>query len=775
MARPVRALWLAVLLAWAAVVAPLALSAPAAAAGNGGPAPRSAVAFADSDDAFALGGTNLVEVRFNRSVDEATLAASEVRAVLSTGGTAPIAAIGSGAAGNDRQLVFDLGATSPATVTAINVTAGASVSDTGGDALAGTRIANQSVTTADATLTEGDGNPDRAAYRGETVALIGDQPDEAVYVESRRAGDLVIDGSADDDGQVFALDTGGLNASREYVAVFNGDRNVDAEDGTDADGDGETDEDRILTLREFDLSLSVNRDPSLGDADLTTEDRLNGSVTANVGGRTVTVTLVKPDDSKTTKRITLNGSGGGTFDFGTRTPSDTDDFYTVVARDPATGVSERARVKVSAVDDTVRFGAEDLRREERGDVVNVTVRLSPNAGDAEALDAATVRVGGSVVGYSANVTVRDGNGDGRVVLRWNTYLAGGDPDEFSVAPTEPDDPPDGLTVRDVTTGVAGGPTDVVAPAVYDLEVRPGTALTGGPGDVSGVVLSERSLGGVSVLTAPGARAGEFRRKADVLERRRDGNLTRDRTVAEGDLFVAAVDASGLGGALENRTGANTTARFFGLIGPGGAASLRINATDAAPNRDRVALNVTDHAATTVVRDAPNDTYYVVVDTDAVVAFRDADGDGRADAGEAAADLDPGRYRVNFTVAGDTDLSARPRSATAPWRFVAARATVEASAPAPPTVRRGPLVAAGDPTERATAATRAPTTDATVPETSPRSATPTPTPAPTPVVALVTDSTVATPGSPVDDGDPAWPLVAAGMALALVAALAAARR
>ncbi|UPW00917.1 hypothetical protein M0R88_02150 [Halorussus gelatinilyticus] len=95
-------------------------------------------------------------------------------------------------------------------------------------------------------------------------------------------------------------------------------------------------------------------------------------------------------------------------------------------------------------------------------------------------DAATVRIGSEAVNYIATVTLRDGNGDGKVVLRYDTAKAGSG-GAFAVAADA-----DSVSVSNETDL---GEQNGLDPGNYKLAVAPGNASLDEKSDVATLSLS----------------------------------------------------------------------------------------------------------------------------------------------------------------------------------------------------------------------------------------------------------------------------------------------
>lgn len=642
---------------------------PGIAAGATPAAPQlsDAIAFTDSDGQFGTNGHVLVEVRFDRAVDNSTVAPSDV-VVTGQGDTSlPVADVLGGAAGNDSELLVDLGPASqrltPSIVESVAVNESARIDDANGNGYAGDEFDGIEVTQTTTTITEGTSNPDRSAFRGETVAVVGDQPNEGLYIHSLGGNDLVKLMTIPDDGQVYALNTTGLSFD-QYAVVFDGDTSPDFATG-----------DRKLELWNFTMALHVNENPNVDDATVTQSENVTGTVDTNAADQPLFVAVRDGEDTIRSTQAVTDGNGDATFDFEHIELDEADDHFTVVATHPATGTVAFERIKISQVDHDAGFNTTGIV-DHRGNVVDIPVLLSPTQGDKVAADYATVTIGGPDAGYEANVTVFDANNDHRVDLRWNTYRADGSGAGIAVAPTDEDEPDDTVTVDGASSTVAGGPGDVLDAGLYEISVRSGahdaaqTANT-----TTAVLLTNRSTRRVRTWTAPIDRDVPLETLDDLQAAMADGNLTRSRTVASGDEAVVAINASGLEGAIHPTPDADPTDAFATFLADG--ATLTSVQTNTGPNQADKVVNLSDPSVTRVVADGENDTYYLVAPVDDLPVARDADGDGNVSAGDPAATLADGdRFDTTFEIPEtDGGLAQADQRVSVHWRYEAADAAV----------------------------------------------------------------------------------------------------
>ena len=579
------------------------VAAPGLAGASDGPEIESAIAFVDTAGTAPAPGNTVVEVRFDREIDLARLETGNLTVGLRQGTTTPVR-IMNGSGSNDRQFFLDLGPAGtvpPIRVSNVSVTPGRTIVETDGTRHAAADVPTAEVTATTTTLTEGGQEP--FAWRGETVAIVGDEAGEQIEVRPRRGFGLVKQVAIPDDGQVFALETGELSGTW-YRALFDGRNSFNATKG-----------DRALELANFTMAVAVNENPDKDDATVTDTENLTGTVSTNAAGETLS--LVVRDDEETVRQtqVTTDGSGEATFDFPPlRDFPDEDWHFTLVATHVASGETVFRDVKVSEVDHDAGFDA-DAVEETRGDVVEIPVLLSPDVGDRVAADRATVVVGSDEVNYRAVLTVYDGNNDHRVDLEWNTYVAdgSGDDPEFAVAETDADERDDAVTVEAIETTVAGGPAEVLDPTLYPVSVRAGANRGGAPAnDTIGAVLAERPPATLSVDTAPSEEYEEF------------GDLRRAMTaadrIADGQYVVVRAETPGLFGDLAART---DLAEFFvasdesEVTGDGVELSIE---EAARPNREPQRLAPGD--VERVFTDPENDTVALLVDAGAVEWLED---------------------------------------------------------------------------------------------------------------------------------------------------------
>lgn len=178
---------------------------------------------------------------------------------------------------------------------------------------------------------------------------------------------------------------------------------------------------------------------------------------------------------------------------------------------------------------------------------------------------------------------------------------------------------------------------------------------------------------IGTWTAPAADFDDLDDHAAVRAALRNGSLTRTETVAEADVAVFAVPASGSFGALGRQKGDREpyADAFADLVAADNGYRFSLNQTDPAPNLaparlDLAATNENDGLR--VVPDEANGTLYVALKTDRLVVDR-PDREGlrvRPDQ----------RYEANFTIAESVGLSGGRRTALGTVGFVERTASFE---------------------------------------------------------------------------------------------------
>jgi len=211
-------------------------------------------------------------------------------------------------------------------------------------------------------------------------------------------------------------------------------------------------------------------------------------------------------------------------------------------------------------------------------------------------------------------------------------------------------------------------------STFDIEVvRNGSILYSARGVVNGSADSAPGTGtnatvtNVSVWTAPQGADDRLTNLTAVRAAERSGSLTRARshgqnrarTLVWNDTLVLKLRAPGLAERMAAVGGPNETIRFFRAT-YGEHSSIALWQTFSYSESQPLAGRLNRTAATTVVADHPNNTYYLVVDPTAVrfgfCEWRCGDGydwslEGfdRFDAPRYGSDTDRLRYRPKFAV------------------------------------------------------------------------------------------------------------------------------
>lgn len=445
------------------------------------------------------------------------------------------------------------------------------------------------------------------AYRGDPVAYATD--DEGARFEIARNGSFYAIRDTGPNSHVFLVSTAEKDVGLDWTFV------------TDATSTTATLELEELRLTAFTL-----------DTDLTAGDPITATLgPANVS-REVTVRLVDVGDDTTvasqsvtmgvTPEVRFSNPGTGT--------------YRIEVVDPQTGSNASALpISVEPVTGSVTL-EESVRRQERGDVVELTFEFTGSA------DEARVTLGSAeTVNYEVRFTVRDGNDDGRVVVRWNTARSAAVPDAglsvddgdtmTEIGPGDGNDSDDGdfLSLDDdesdgssiplgpplggdaFSSGptIVSGATDPVEPAQYPVSVV--TVLTGDETDVGTVVVEERSSNDLTTHTAPaGIQAFE---NVSAL-RRAISTADAGTTVAVDehaqDWVVLRLEATGLDGVLDGASDFDDT---------GNHVTLTVTETDESvePNGRPVTLRMGSNA--TFFERGEDDVYYLAFEASALLA------------------------------------------------------------------------------------------------------------------------------------------------------------
>jgi PGF-CTERM protein len=472
------------------------------------------ISFNDSSD----NNRTKVELAFSRSINDTTATPGHFTVYREDGQTVSISDVETGASADDGQLGIDLGSANSARIHTVNISTN-SVSTTEG---ANISAQNVSVTATTKTITEGTAVSTNTAYQDEYVAIYADSNgnlDENITIDSDTTGDGTYDtsvfgGSTGTGSQIYAFDTQSQNPDHDFRTTFQS-------------ADGDSDETATLGLQRLGLNASAQNTAITDDGDLQLD------VSTNLSDRDLKGELVAENgETVTTQTATLDDSGQGTLNFGTREAGN----YTVEVTDVQTGSSVTSN-EITVTTPQAAFSANTVTVDS-GDSGKISINL-------QSADTATVTVGSKATGYLANVTVKDGDGDSAIRLEWDTHLAGetsGVSDDFSVADSD-----DEITQTEIDS--AAQPDDSVDTGTYDLAVRTGTDPSVKSQSSAAIVVEGRSGGGSSTGTELTAETST-----------KDPNTTpaQDRT---GGLTGAQTGRSSGGPTsepIENRTATPTT-------------------------------------------------------------------------------------------------------------------------------------------------------------------------------------------------------------------------
>ena len=185
------------------------------------------------------------------------------------------------------------------------------------------------------------------------------------------------------------------------------------------------------------------------------------------------------------------------------------------------------------------------------------------------------------------------------------------------------------------------------------------ATTAGTAPLLSANATVQRAGDIGTWTAPAADFDDLDDREGVRTAIRNGSLTRTDTVAERDVAVLAVPASGAFGALDRQKDEDEpyADAFVDLVESGEGFRFHLNQTNPAPNLaparlDLAATNENDGLR--VVPDERNGTLLVALKTDRLVLDRPDREDVRVRPGQ--------EYEANFTIAESVGLSDGRRTA-----------------------------------------------------------------------------------------------------------------
>ncbi|WP_336337275.1 DUF7282 domain-containing protein [Haloarcula brevis] len=511
----------------------------------------------------------------------------------------------------------------------------------GGD---GTVIAEDIDVTSQTITTTGSNDTDFNAFRGEIIAVEDEDADDTDNFPSIEVGadSIVLSDTYTDNSEVYTIDTSNLDTGESYDIEV---------DGT---------EEGVFTVS--DLALEVNIDDDVGDgANIDEDDTLAVNVSTNRGGEPANATLFDEDDDKVATQIkNLQGNRNVVFDFGNQS-ADGSPYYVRVT-DNQTGVTaESGQINVSESDEGEASFETSTVQDEVGDVVNITVQVD-NTEDA------VINVGDeNDDNYYIQGQIEDDDGDGEVVVQFNSYTAG-DHSNSTVLSVPGDDDIDNIEEGgDYTRGGLSG--DTLEAGSYSMNVTAGTSPdVTSPDSVGTLRLNENSVEGIQTWAAP-SDADIDDEDVDIYDRI-GVNLTQSDNIAAEDVVVHQIEASGIEGAIEYEEedggAGSTTAAFAQAVDTDGSTAdgtgtagltLYVNRTDVGANADADPIDFGIGDPLTVVEDADNNTYFVAVDT-SDVEF--------AQSGDTIVDEEDTRINATFAVR-EGPLTDDQNSASALYR------------------------------------------------------------------------------------------------------------
>jgi len=429
--------------------------------------------------------------------------------------------------------------------------------------------------------------------------------------------------TAEIDGPNFST-TRGPNAPSRVFVLDTDDRSTGDYTFNQTNGLDTNDPDANLSLEDLGLEFQ-----DVSATEIFQDEEVDIEVTTTTVGRDVTVEVFDSDDESVgTISAEIDNSGladvNDVFNQTTGQPIDTGN-YTINVTDDNSGVeiSSDTIVVSERPDATVGFTSDEFV-DQRGDIVEVNVTLDQT-------DSANVTVGSDDSGYNVSFGVNDNDGDGNVLVGFNTYLSSEDApangtDAFFAITDDDDDDPDNVTNVNVTNAVPS----VVADTTYDLEAKsPGAEDPG----VSAIVVEPRTQGVVNTWVAPSGNTSVVE-DLDAVTGAIGNAITQSSQVANSDQVVVQLqEAQGLEGLLRATGESDADSQFTNATnGNSSNANISLDIVESTPgaNNQPDTFNVTNNADVNgIVADKDNDTYFVVVDSD---------------------DIDTSEYEIGFSLA-----------------------------------------------------------------------------------------------------------------------------
>lgn len=288
---------------------------------NAPPEIANAIAFTETDgtQAYDNSGVTVVEVVFDEKLSDGTDGTppepGEIRVKL-TDGTILNGTMNDGATGDergDRRVVIHLDTDrAPLDVAAVVVPNSAAFTDT-----AGNTVNPQTIAVRSASTTVAQDGDNTTAFQGEQVAVVGDQDNEQIRIENADGG-LILTGSTGTDSKVAVWNSADDSPDMEYQVMFDGREDPDFILGGDV----------RLDLENLGLTVTAN------STQLTTNEDLTATVSANASNRTIEATLHENGNTVRSQTVTLDGTNAA-VNFGPQVVGD----YSLTVEDRKTGIT----------------------------------------------------------------------------------------------------------------------------------------------------------------------------------------------------------------------------------------------------------------------------------------------------------------------------------------------------------------------------------------------------------------------------------------------------
>ncbi|SFQ10825.1 PGF-CTERM protein [Halolamina pelagica] len=436
---------------------------------------------------------------------------------------------------------------------------------------------------------------------------------------------------------LIVIDTGGLDTGSYYITNDGADSADLSFDVIDQDFSASFGADEVGNIGAAgDTTINFGSDNRGSDFDVVvTSDDLDDDEVADIFG--VEDTDVDGDGAAAGDGVVVENVGDGT-EYGVSLADVDAGNYTFDFAVADTDASASADIEVSDTSEgAASFEHSGSLNVPQGNVAEITVDLTGAASSG------TLVIGDEQQdGYQANVSFTDGDDDGQVTVLFNTYLAGNaDADDSAIVSAAGEDDSATLTGESELSAIA-------AQGDYTLAVSTsGSAadVIDSPQELSTLFIGDRSTDGMTMWTAPGNAALDANDDGavtadDVSTLVDDGVVTEDSTITMGDYAIHEISATGLEGVIDADGG------FADAI-ESGSLTLTVEQTNQIQNQDPKTLNVTNSLNAIDVINGDG-TYYVLVDLENADFERNGDDVDLADGDE---------FDATFTVADDRLLGS----------------------------------------------------------------------------------------------------------------------